>query len=74
LLRYVLHTGGILLLSDCCAPLALSLLRPVIVNYPAFPRIDAPDGLPMAVIVAALWTVPFSRVKVRVCRLFSAEV
>jgi hypothetical protein len=73
LLRYVLHTGGILLLSDCYVPLALSLLRPVIVNillFHALMRQMASDGGDRRCTLVRAF---FPRA-VRVCRLFSAEV
>jgi putative oxidoreductase len=55
--------GGILLLSNRYVPLALTLLGPVIVNILLFHALMAPDGLPMAVIVAALWSVLCFRVR-----------
>jgi putative oxidoreductase len=53
--------GGILLLSSRYVPLALTLLGPVIFNIVLFHALMAPAGLPMAVIVAALWSVVFFR-------------
>ena len=52
--------GGILLLSNRFVPLALTLLGPVIVNILLFHVTMAPDGLPMALVVTALWSVVFS--------------
>jgi putative oxidoreductase len=44
--------GGALLLSGVFVPLALALLAPVIVNIFLFHLFVAPDGIPMAVVVA----------------------
>ena len=53
--------GGALLLANRFTPLALVLLGPVIVNILMFHAFMAPEGLPMAVVVTALWgTVYFS--------------
>jgi putative oxidoreductase len=65
--------GGILLLSDRYVPLALALLGPVIVNILLFHALMAPDGLPMAVIVAALWSVLFSRLRSAFAGLFQQK-
>jgi putative oxidoreductase len=65
--------GGILLLSDRYVPLALTLLEPVIVNILLFHALMAPDGLPMAVIVAALWSVLFSRLRPAFAGLFQQK-
>ncbi|EEF60093.1 hypothetical protein [Pedosphaera parvula] len=46
--------GGLLLLSDRSAPLALTLLGPVIVNILCFHAFMAPAGLPMAIVVSVL--------------------
>jgi putative oxidoreductase len=55
--------GGILLLSNRFVPLALTLLGPVIVNILLFHVTMAPNGLPMALLVTALWSVVFFRVR-----------
>ena len=47
--------SGILLLLNRYVPLALTLLAPVIVNIFLFHALMAPSGLPMAIIVGALW-------------------
>ena len=53
---------GVLLLSNRFVPLALTLLAPIIVNIVLFHALMAPEGLPMAVIVTALWgVVAFNR-------------
>lgn len=49
--------GGLLLLINRYVPLALVLLGPVIVNILNFHVCMAPAGLPMAVIVTALWVI-----------------
>jgi putative oxidoreductase len=49
--------GGLLLLVNRYVPLALVLLGPVIVNILNFHIFMAPEGLPLAVIVTALWLV-----------------
>lgn len=46
--------AGIMLLFNCFAPLALTLLAPIIVNILAFHFFLAPSGLLMAVVVLAL--------------------
>lgn len=46
--------GGLLLLSDRSAPLALALLGPVIINILCFHAFMAPSGLPMAIVVSGL--------------------
>jgi putative oxidoreductase len=47
--------GGLLLLVNRYVPLALVLLGPVIVNILNFHILMAAEGLPLAVIVCALW-------------------
>jgi hypothetical protein len=49
--------GGLLLLVNRYVPLALVLLGPVIANILNFHIFMAPEGLPLAVIVTALWAV-----------------
>jgi len=49
--------GGLLLLVNRYVPLALVLLAPVIVNILNFHIFMAPEGLPLAIIVTALWVV-----------------
>jgi len=55
--------SGILLLSNQFVPLALSLLGPVIVNILCFHALMAPEGLPLAVVVAILWGIVFYSVR-----------
>jgi putative oxidoreductase len=49
--------GGALLLVNRFVPLALVLLGPVIVNIFFFHLLMAPAGLPLAIVVAILWTI-----------------
>ncbi|MGO9450274.1 MAG: hypothetical protein ACLQDV_04365 [Candidatus Binataceae bacterium] len=46
--------GGVLLLAGVFVPFALVVLAPVIINIFFFHLMLAPDGLPLAIIVAAL--------------------
>jgi putative oxidoreductase len=50
---------AILLLANRYVPLALTLLGPVIVNILCFHAFMAPAGLPLALLVAALWTIVY---------------
>ena len=52
-------TGGALLLVNRRVPLALTLLGPVIVNIFLFHALMERSGLPMAMIIVALWGVLF---------------
>ncbi len=47
--------GGLLLLASRFVPLALVSLAAVIANILAFHIAMAPEGLPMAIVVAILW-------------------
>jgi putative oxidoreductase len=49
--------GGLLLLINRYVPLALVLLGPMIVNIFFFHALMAPAGLPLAIVVAILWTI-----------------
>ena len=49
--------GGLLLLANRWVPLGLVLLGPVIVNILFVHLLMAPQGLPLALVVVALWTV-----------------
>jgi hypothetical protein len=49
--------GGLLLVLGRFVPLGLTLLGPVIVNILLFHSLMAPQGLPLALIVVALWLV-----------------
>jgi putative oxidoreductase len=47
--------SGVLLLAGQFVPLALTVLAPVIVNIVLFHGFMAPQGLPIAALVAILW-------------------
>jgi uncharacterized membrane protein YphA (DoxX/SURF4 family) len=47
--------GGLLLLVNRFVPLALVILGPVIVNIFFFHLFMAPSGLPLAIVIVALW-------------------
>jgi len=49
--------GGLLLLVNRFVPLALIILGPVIVNIFFFHLFMAPSGLPLAIVVVALWVI-----------------
>jgi putative oxidoreductase len=49
--------GGLLILFNRFAPLALILLGPVIVNIICFHALMAPAGLPLAFVVTLLWAI-----------------
>jgi putative oxidoreductase len=55
--------GGALLLTNRYVPVALTLLGPVIVNILLFHALMAPEGLPLAIVVAVLWGVVFASVR-----------
>ncbi len=47
--------GGVLLLVNRYVPIALTLLGPIVVNIVLFHILMAPAGLPLALVVSALW-------------------
>jgi uncharacterized membrane protein YphA (DoxX/SURF4 family) len=55
--------GGVLLLVNRFVVLALVLLGPVIVNIFFFHALMAPEGLPLAIVVVALWVILAVRYK-----------
>ena len=55
--------GAVLLLINRYVPLALTLLAPVIVNILFFHILMEPGGLPLALIVTALWIIVFLSVR-----------
>jgi putative oxidoreductase len=55
--------GGVLLLLNRYVPLALTLLAPVIVNIVLFHIFMAPSGLPLAMVVTALWMLTAHQVR-----------
>jgi hypothetical protein len=64
--------GGLLLLVNRFVPLALCFLGPVLVNILIFHTLMAPEGLPLAVIVTALWLVVFIGVRGAFRGIFAA--
>jgi hypothetical protein len=62
------------LLLNRFAPLALTLLGPVIVNILLFHLHMAPGGLPLALLVAGLWLLVFLSVRSAFAGLFQPRV
>jgi hypothetical protein len=62
--------GAVLLLVNRFVPLALVLLGPVIVNIFFFHALMAPEGLPLAIVVVALWVILAVRYKQYFAGLF----
>src|SRR6202051_2541777 len=65
--------AAVLLLVKRYAPLALAVLAPVIVNILSFHALMAPSGLPLALLVAVLWTVIFVEVRSAFAGLFQSR-
>jgi putative oxidoreductase len=65
---------GALLLCNRFVPLALTLLGPIIVNILLFHAFMAPEGLPIAALVALLWLITFANVRSAFAGLFQAQV
>jgi hypothetical protein len=63
-----------LLLLNRFVPLALTLLGPIIVNILLFHLYMAPGGLPLALLVTALWLLVFLSVRSAFASLFQARV
>jgi len=66
--------AGVLLLVNRYVPLAVAMLAPVLVNILVFHATMAPSGLPMALFVAALWTVIFIDVRPAFSGLFQSRL
>jgi hypothetical protein len=66
--------GGVLLLANRFVPVALVLLGPVIVNILLFHSLMAPAGLPLAIVVTALWLTVFFGVRRAFAGIFVARV
>ncbi|MCW3051376.1 MAG: hypothetical protein JWN14_546 [Chthonomonadales bacterium] len=66
--------GGALLLANRYVPIALVLLGPVIVNILMYHALMAPQGLPLAVIVTALFLFVFYSVRQAFTGIFAAQV
>ena len=60
-------------LANRFIPLALVLLGPVIVNILMFHAFMAPEGLPMAIVVTALWATVFSGVRPAFAGIWAAK-
>jgi putative oxidoreductase len=65
---------AVLLLANRYVPLALLLLGPVIVNILLFHAFMAPSGLPLALVVAILWTLTFAGVRSAFSGVFQPRV
>src|ERR1700675_2123275 len=62
--------GGVLLLINRFVPLALVILGPMIVNIFFFHALMAPAGLPLAIVVVALWAILAIRNKQHLAGIF----
>ncbi len=65
--------GGALLLANRFVPVGLVLLGPIIVNILMYHALMAPQGLPMALIVTALWLTVFYAVRQAFAGIFAAH-
>jgi uncharacterized membrane protein YphA (DoxX/SURF4 family) len=63
--------GGLLLLVNRFVPLALVILGPVIVNIFFFHLFMAPSGLPLAIVIVALWVMVAVRNKEHLAGIFT---
>ena len=66
--------GGALLLANRYVAVALTLLGPVIVNILLFHVLMAPEGLPLAIVVAVLWCVVFASVRSAFAGIFQQRI
>jgi hypothetical protein len=62
--------GAVLLLVNRFVPLALVLLGPVIFNIFFFHALMAPEGIPLAIVVVALWAILAVRYKQYLAGIF----
>jgi hypothetical protein len=65
--------AGLLLLVNRYVPLAVAMLAPVIVNILTFHIFMAPSGLPLAFLVAILWTAIFMEARPAFSGLFQSR-
>ena len=65
--------GGLLLLANRYVPLALTILGPIVVNILCFHALMAPAGLPLAIVVTAMWFIVFARNKQYFTPLFTVR-
>jgi hypothetical protein len=71
---FLLQTiGGALLLANRSVALALVLLGPIVVNILLFHFLMAPAGLPLAIVVLALWLIVFAGVRHAFAGIFAAR-
>src|SRR5689334_13897796 len=66
--------AALLLLVNRYVPLAVAVLAPVIVNILCFHALMAPSGLPLALLVAVLWTLIFADVRPAFAGLFQSRL
>lgn len=66
--------AGALLLVNRYVPLAVAMLAPMIVNILSFHTFMAPSGLPLAIVVAILWTLIFVDVRGAFSGLFRSRL
>jgi putative oxidoreductase len=66
--------AGALLLVNRYVSVALVLLGPIIVNILLFHSLMAPEGLPMALVAAALWLTVFFRSRRAFSGIFAARL
>ena len=66
--------AAVLLLVNRYVPLAVAVLAPVIVNILSFHALMAPSGLPLALVVAAMWALIFVDVRPAFAGLFQSSV
>ena len=72
---FLLHiVGGALLLANRYVPLGLVFLGPVLVNILLYHVLMAPQGLPLALVVSALWLTVFYGVRSAFAGIFAATV
>lgn len=65
--------AGILLLVNRFAPLALTILAPILANIALYHALMEPQGAPVAVIAIAFWAILICRERVVFSWLFSAK-
>ena len=66
--------AAVLLLVNRYVPLAVAILAPVIVNILSFHAFMAPEGLPLALVVAVLWALIFIDVRPAFSGLFQSRL
>src|SRR5205807_6988018 len=66
--------SAVLLLVNRYVPLALTLLAPIIVNILLIHILMLPSGLPLALVVTALWILVFLNVRSAFAGLFQQRV